>query len=134
MADGRLPEVLRERVERDMAPVRPLAPPWRRAAVLLPWAAMLLLAVPVVWGLRGDRDIVGLWRLWGVSMLQIALALVVLAAVGFYFPRVLAWPTAFLSVWAAVTLVARYAASKRRAATRGAGQSAPLPAPKSAES
>jgi hypothetical protein len=66
---------LRERVERDLAPVRPLAPPWRRAAMLLPWAAMLLLAVPVVWGLRGDRDTIGLWRLWGISMLQIALAL-----------------------------------------------------------
>jgi hypothetical protein len=80
MADGRLPEGLRDRVERTMAPLRPLAPPWRRAAMLLPWAAILLLAVPVVWGLRGDRDIVGPWRLWGISMLQIVLALVVAGA------------------------------------------------------
>ena len=80
MVEGRLPDGLRDRVERSMTPVRPLGSPWRRAATLLPWAAILLLAVPIVWGLRGDREALGLWRLWGGSLLQIVFALVVAGA------------------------------------------------------
>ena len=80
MVEGRLPDGLRDRVERSMTPVRPLGSPWRRAATLLPWAAILLLAVPIVWGLRGDREALGLWRFWGGSLLQIVLALVVAGA------------------------------------------------------
>jgi cardiolipin synthase len=61
-------------------------------------------------------------------------ALLVLSALGFYFPRALAWPAAFLALWAALTLCVRYVATKRRAATRTAGEPSPMPAPKSAAS
>jgi len=67
-------------------------------------------------------------------LLIAALVLLGLAAVGFYFPRVLAWPAAFLALWAALTLCARYVATKRRAAARTREEPAPLPAPKSAAS
>jgi cardiolipin synthase A/B len=67
-------------------------------------------------------------------LLIAALALTALAVAGFYFPRLLAWPTSALSLWAAITLVSRLAASRRRARAAPAPEAASLPAPKSAES
>jgi hypothetical protein len=66
-------------VEASIAPVRPLAPPWRR--VLLPGIAGLLLlaTVPVVYGLRFDAATVGPLRLWGGSLVQIAVGLLLVS-------------------------------------------------------
>jgi cardiolipin synthase len=67
-------------------------------------------------------------------LLGAAVVLLGLAAAGFYWPRVLAWPGALLALWAACTLFSRYVASKRRAAASPASAAAPLPAPKSTAS
>ncbi len=71
----RMPDKLREAVSRDLVPVRPLAPPWRRAAVLLPLAMGVAVGVPLVLGLRRDAGALGFWWSWGVSILQLTAGL-----------------------------------------------------------
>jgi hypothetical protein len=75
-----LPPGLREEVARTLKPVQPLASPGRRAALLLPVAGSLLVFVPLAWSLRDDAAAVGLVQLWGGSLLQVLVGLVVLAA------------------------------------------------------
>jgi len=70
---------LLEAVARDLRPVRPLAPPWRRALVLLPLGFLLLVGVPWFWGFRKNLSELGMWLAWGLSALQ---ALAGLAVVG----------------------------------------------------
>jgi cardiolipin synthase len=67
-------------------------------------------------------------------LLGAAVVLLALAGVGFFWPRVLAWPGAFLSLWAAFALVSRYAAARRRSKRSASAPAAPLPAPKGAAS
>jgi hypothetical protein len=75
-----LPKPLRDEVARSLAPVRPLGPPLRRAALFLPLGAAIMLLVPLVRGLRGDAAAVGVARLWGGSTLQLVVGVLVLAA------------------------------------------------------
>lgn len=77
-----IPPRLREQVTRDLRPVRPLAAPWRRAAFLIPAAAIVLLSVPSVLGLRHDASILGISLSWGISALQM-LAGIVLVGLAF---------------------------------------------------
>jgi hypothetical protein len=64
----------------DLAPVRPLPAPLRRAMVLLPAGILLLAAQPLIYGLRGDASVLGLFRLWGLSAAQSLLGLLFIAA------------------------------------------------------
>jgi len=64
----------------DLTPVRPLPAPLRRAMVLLPAGLMLLAAQPLIYGLRGDADVLGVLRLWGLSAAQSVLGLLFIAA------------------------------------------------------
>ncbi len=75
-----LPPALRDEVRRTLTPIRPLARPWRRAALLLPVALAVLVAVPLVWRLREDAAAVGTLRLWGGSLLQVIVALALIGA------------------------------------------------------
>jgi len=79
MADA-LPPRLREEVARTLRPVRPLVSPLRRAAALAPVAGLLLVCVPLLWQLREDAAALGPVRLWGGSLLQDAVAVLLLAA------------------------------------------------------
>jgi cardiolipin synthase A/B len=67
-------------------------------------------------------------------LLGAALLLLAVAGAGLFWPRVLAWPAAFLSLWAALALASRYAAARRRSRQTAGTEAAPLPAPKSAAS
>jgi hypothetical protein len=64
----------------DLTPVRPLPAPLRRAMVLLPAGILLLAAQPLIYGLRGDADVLGVLRLWGLSAAQSLLGLLFIAA------------------------------------------------------
>lgn len=74
-----LPGRLRDEVVRTLRPVRPLAPPWRRAL----WPGLvglaLLAAVPLVYSLRVDRAAVGDLLLWGGSVLQVGVGLLLVS-------------------------------------------------------
>ena len=62
-----LPEALRRALEADARPVRPLAPPPLRLVWVALWAALVLLAVPVVFGVRHDASSLGFVSSWGAA-------------------------------------------------------------------
>lgn len=74
-----MPSALRDAVARDLRPVRPLARPWQRAAIALPLALVLLVAAPLVFGIRPDATRVGLALTWGVSVFQLGLGMALVA-------------------------------------------------------
>lgn len=74
-----VPPALRAAIAADLHPVRPLAAPWRRALMLAPVAAAMLMAAPLVFQFR-DLDALG-WALsWGASGLQAIAGLALVAA------------------------------------------------------
>ena len=72
MDDDDLLKRLREQIERDLAPVRPLRAPWMRALVPLGAGVTIGALVSLVAGVRPDIDVVGAWRLLGFLLLQAA--------------------------------------------------------------
>jgi hypothetical protein len=72
--------VARGAILSDLTPVRPLPAPLRRAMILLPAGILLLAAQPLVYGLRSDAPVLGLFRLWGLSGAQSLLGLLFVAA------------------------------------------------------
>ena len=76
----RVPAALQRAVAETCTPVRPLAAPARRATALIPWALLLGVVVLAVWGLRADYNDVGVWRLWGASVVQMVLAIAIASA------------------------------------------------------
>jgi hypothetical protein len=79
MSETRVPAALFSAVKRDMRQVRPLASPTRRALALLPIAIVLLVGMPIFWTWR-THGVLAPWPSWGLSVLETALSLVVLAA------------------------------------------------------
>ncbi len=86
MSAPRLPEELRRAVAEDLRPVKPLAPPWRRALVLAAWVPAAALAVVSLLHLRHDAPAMGAPLTWlplawagtvGVALVALALAEVV---------------------------------------------------------
>jgi len=72
--DDRQPEIpdrIRRAVLPDLRPVRPLRGPWTRAAALIPAAAILLVGIPWVLGLRADVVVLGPVLSFGTSALQL---------------------------------------------------------------
>ena len=70
-----VPAALLREIDRDLRPVRPLPPPWRRAVTFVPVALSALALVTASWRWRFNAPSLGpLWA-WGVSIAQ--------AAVGF---------------------------------------------------
>jgi hypothetical protein len=85
MSDPRIPVVLRERVEQDLSPVRPLASPERRTLVLVPLGVLLLVGVPLAWGWRENFGLLvssrwGPAMAWGLSAVQTLTGLLVVSA------------------------------------------------------
>lgn len=78
MDEDNLLKRLRQEIDRDMAPVRPLRAPATRA--LLPLAACAAIGALVVMmgGVRADIEVVGAWPLAAVSLLQAAACAVLL--------------------------------------------------------
>jgi len=102
-----IPAALRDAVARDLRAVRPLAHPWQRAALALPLALVLLIAAPLIFGVRGDAARVGLALTWGVSVFQLGLGMVLIGmALREAVPgRALAMPTLALAGAASVATV-----------------------------
>jgi hypothetical protein len=75
-----IPAALRARLAADYGPVRPLAPPVTRALWMTPLAALLLVAAPWWFTLRGDADLLGAAWSWGASLAQVAMGLALVGA------------------------------------------------------
>src|SRR5262245_33188760 len=80
MADERVPSELAAAVRDDLRPVRPLAPPARRALWLLPFGLLALVGVPACWGWRSNLDALGAATTWGLSVAQALVALWLIGA------------------------------------------------------
>ncbi len=92
----RMPDELRARVAGDLRPVRPLFPAWQRALLLVPAAALVWAVAPVLLGIRRDLTAIGPLLAWGGSIVQLAIAVLVIGAAlkeavpGDHLPRPLA--------------------------------------------
>ncbi len=76
--DSTPPDALLAEVSRDLRPVRPWPTPWRDALRLSPLALGIIVALPVLVGLRRDAVAVGPLVVWGVSLIQVALGIVLI--------------------------------------------------------
>ena len=75
----KMPDELRARVTTELRPVRPLLPPWQRALLLVPAAALVWAVAPGLFGIRGDLSAMGPLLAWGGSLLQLAVAAIIIA-------------------------------------------------------
>ena len=75
-----MPAALREAVSRDLRPVRPLQPPWRRTVLVAGVAATVLAIALLVPGhsLRQDLTSLPLWLSWGASLFELAAGIAVI--------------------------------------------------------
>jgi hypothetical protein len=71
---------LRDRIARDLKPVKPLRPPWVRALALVPLAAAIVFAVPALQFFRSDMSAIGAVRAWGFSFAQALAGIFIIAA------------------------------------------------------
>ena len=71
------PEDLRDRIESDLRPTRPLRPPSVRALALIPLAVAIVLSVPGLRFFRSDMQAIGFLRAWGFSFGQALAGLVI---------------------------------------------------------
>jgi hypothetical protein len=76
--DSTPPESLLAEVSRDLRAVRPWPTPWRDALRLSPLALGIIIALPVLVGLRRDAVAVGPLVVWGVSLIQVGLGIVLI--------------------------------------------------------
>ena len=74
------PAELRARLAADYAPVRPLPPPFVRAMWVAPFALLALIAAPAFFSVRVDAPQLGWFLTWGMSLVQLSLGFVVIAA------------------------------------------------------
>ena len=78
---SRLPDALRRALDADHRAVRPLRPAWVRALWVALWAAVAIVVLPVVIGMRTDIESLGFALSWGAAVFEClaGLGLVVLA-------------------------------------------------------
>jgi negative regulator of sigma F NrsF-like protein len=74
------PADLREKIARDLRPVKPLRPPAVRALALVPLAAAIVVAVPALHFFRSDLTAIGVVRAWGLSFAQALAGIAIVAA------------------------------------------------------
>ncbi len=75
-----IPPALRARVAADCVPVRPLRPPHVRVLAAVPFAALALVAAPLWFSVREDSASIGWMGAWGISLVQLGLAMALMAA------------------------------------------------------
>lgn len=76
------PQSLRDRIEADLVPVKPLPAAWKQALLALPWILLCLLFCLFAFELRHDSETLGLGLTWGLSALAIAFAFFLFALAG----------------------------------------------------
>jgi hypothetical protein len=72
------PNDLRDKIQGDLRPTRPLRPPLVRALVLMPLAVAIVLSVPGLRFFRSDMQAIGLLKAWGFSFGQALAGLVII--------------------------------------------------------
>ena len=75
-----IPARLRARLAADYQPVSSLRSPWTRALAILPLAMVALLAAPIAFDVRADAPQLGWLGVWGLSIAQSLIGLLVVGA------------------------------------------------------
>lgn len=73
-----IPNDLREAIEGDLDPVRPLHPAWVRTMLAVAILVVVLAFVLAKASLRPDMDQLPIWLSWGCSILQLALGVLLI--------------------------------------------------------
>jgi hypothetical protein len=74
-----MPDALRDAVEGDLHPVKPLHPAWQRTLVVAAVATVAIAAVVLALKihLRSDLDMLPVWLSWGATVLELAVGIMV---------------------------------------------------------
>jgi len=104
-----LPPQLRDRLAADYRPVRALPSPWMRAMWVMPLAIVALMAAPTAFNVRVDASRIGWFGLWGLSILQAAIGLSVVAAALRESVPGRSWSRPAIALWLAMPIVAMIA-------------------------
>jgi len=74
-----MPETLREAVEGDLHPVRPLHPAWQRTLVVAAVATLVMATVFLIlkMQLRSDMDQLPIWLGWGCTVLELIVGILI---------------------------------------------------------
>src|SRR4029453_7548856 len=100
------PAELRARLAADYQPVRRLRSPWARALWILPLALVSLTAAPVVFSVRPDAPNLGWIGVWGVSIAQALIGLLVVGAALRESIPGRDWSRAAVALWIGLPIVA----------------------------
>jgi hypothetical protein len=100
-----LPSSLREQLASDYAQVTPLRSPFVRAAAVAPLALLVLAAAPLWFNVRVDAPRLGWLTLWGASVLQTLIGLLVVGAALRESVPGRSWSRGAIAVWIAIPIV-----------------------------
>jgi hypothetical protein len=101
-----VPVELRARLAADYQPVRALRSPWARAAAVLPLAIVALVAAPVAFNVRPDAPNLGWLGVWGLSIAQSLMGLLVIGAALRESVPGRDWSRGAIGLWLAIPMVA----------------------------
>jgi hypothetical protein len=100
-----VPAQLRTRLAADFAPVRALPSPWTRALSVVPLAIVALVAAPVAFDVRPAADL-GWLGVWGLSIAQSLIGLLVIGAALRESIPGRDWSGAAIAMWLAIPISA----------------------------
>jgi hypothetical protein len=96
---------LRARLAADYQPVRALRSPWMRALWILPLAAVTLFAAPIAFNVRSDAPGLGWLGVWGLSVAQSVMGLLVVGAALRESIPGRDWSRSAIALWLAMPIV-----------------------------
>lgn len=100
-----LPADLRARIAPDYQPVRPLRSPWTRTLSVLPLAVLALLASAIAFDVRTDAPNLGWLGVWGLSIAQSVMGLLVVGAALRESVPGRDWSRGAIALWLAIPVV-----------------------------
>ena len=77
MSSEEMPRSLREAVAADLEPVRPIRPTWRRTLLVAAVATAVLAAMLLTGTLRPDLAVLPGWLSWGATLVELAVAMLI---------------------------------------------------------
>ena len=100
------PADLRARLAADYRPVRALPSPWARALWILPFALLALIAAPFAFSVRPDAASLGWLGVWGLSIAQSVMGLLVVGAALRECIPGRDWSRAAIALWLSIPVAA----------------------------
>ncbi|HEX6163076.1 MAG TPA: NrsF family protein [Vicinamibacterales bacterium] len=100
------PGELRSRLAADYQPVRALRSPWTRALAIVPLAIVALIGAQLAFNVRSDAPSLGWLGVWGFSIAQSAIGIIVVGAALRESIPGRHWSSAAIALWVAIPIAA----------------------------